>query len=343
MIKFFRKIRYDLTEKSKTGKYFKYAVGEIILVVIGILIALSINNWNESRKQEAKVNEALKEIHRDLSENIIESKDLIRNYRREDSIINILITKKLSIEDFKGNQGLIYSSTASNYYDLKINDNGYELLMTNSNNIPKKYQPLLRSLKNIYINDKGDLDQFIIFSKQEILSYLSHLKQNKEWYTDWSYNNKLTPEAIDYFHNDPYFKNHLSQYQALLLGNYYGGLHQFRIDAEASYQELTKILQLEDLVASDSTYYSINVKDYEHFLGTFKDDSANTAIISIESDQLFYQWNNHNKVKLVPTSRSTFIHALDYTFNSIQIDSIGQVISHKWRFGRQQGTLTKVN
>lgn len=36
--------------ENKTGKYFKYAIGEIVLVVIGILIALQINNWNESRK-----------------------------------------------------------------------------------------------------------------------------------------------------------------------------------------------------------------------------------------------------------------------------------------------------
>ena len=50
MIKFFRKIRYDLIEKNKTGKYLKYALGEIVLVVIGILIALQINNWNENRK-----------------------------------------------------------------------------------------------------------------------------------------------------------------------------------------------------------------------------------------------------------------------------------------------------
>ena len=53
MIKFFRKIRYDLMEKNKTGKYLKYAIGEIILVVIGILIALQINNWNEDRKRRA--------------------------------------------------------------------------------------------------------------------------------------------------------------------------------------------------------------------------------------------------------------------------------------------------
>jgi len=50
MIKFFSRIRYDLMEKNKMRNYFKYAVGEIFLVVIGILIALGINNWNENRK-----------------------------------------------------------------------------------------------------------------------------------------------------------------------------------------------------------------------------------------------------------------------------------------------------
>ncbi|MBO3118020.1 hypothetical protein J4050_14780 [Winogradskyella sp. DF17] len=52
MIKFFRRIRQQLLDENKTGKYFKYAIGEIVLVVIGILIALQINNWNENRKNE---------------------------------------------------------------------------------------------------------------------------------------------------------------------------------------------------------------------------------------------------------------------------------------------------
>ena len=50
MIKFFRKTRYNLMEQNKTRKYFKYAIGEVVLVVVGILIALQINNWNENRK-----------------------------------------------------------------------------------------------------------------------------------------------------------------------------------------------------------------------------------------------------------------------------------------------------
>lgn len=52
MIKFFGKIRQKLIEKFKIQSYFVYAFGEIVLVVIGILIALQINNWNENRKQE---------------------------------------------------------------------------------------------------------------------------------------------------------------------------------------------------------------------------------------------------------------------------------------------------
>lgn len=55
MIKFFRKIRKNLLTDGKTGKYFKYAIGEILLVVIGILIALSINNWNENKKSERQI------------------------------------------------------------------------------------------------------------------------------------------------------------------------------------------------------------------------------------------------------------------------------------------------
>ena len=49
MVKFFRKIRYDLMEKNKTGKYLKYAFGEIILVVIGILIAIQLNEWRNDK------------------------------------------------------------------------------------------------------------------------------------------------------------------------------------------------------------------------------------------------------------------------------------------------------
>nr|WP_282043657.1 DUF6090 family protein [Winogradskyella flava] len=69
MIKFFRKIRQQLIQENKMGKYFKYAIGEILLVVIGILIALQINNWNENRKSRltevTKLNKLLEDLKLD--------------------------------------------------------------------------------------------------------------------------------------------------------------------------------------------------------------------------------------------------------------------------------------
>ena len=66
MIKFFRRIRKKLLAEGNTVKYFKYAVGEIVLVVIGILIALQINNWNENKKKKATFKYHLESLVEDL-------------------------------------------------------------------------------------------------------------------------------------------------------------------------------------------------------------------------------------------------------------------------------------
>ena len=75
MIKFFRHIRQSLIMENKTGRYFKYAIGEIVLVVIGILIALQINNWNEDRKNNKLKVYYMNSIKNDL---IKDTLDIIR-------------------------------------------------------------------------------------------------------------------------------------------------------------------------------------------------------------------------------------------------------------------------
>jgi hypothetical protein len=75
MIKFFRRIRKQLADDNKPLKYARYAIGEIALVVIGILIALSINNWNEDRKSKEMEHKMLKELY---STNVLNIKDLER-------------------------------------------------------------------------------------------------------------------------------------------------------------------------------------------------------------------------------------------------------------------------
>jgi hypothetical protein len=68
MIKFFRKIRQKLLQENKVTQYLTYAIGEILLVVIGILIALQVNNWNENRKYQREAVAILKNLKSELSD-----------------------------------------------------------------------------------------------------------------------------------------------------------------------------------------------------------------------------------------------------------------------------------
>ena len=77
MIKFFRKIRQRLVIEDKFSKYLLYAIGEIILVVIGILIALQINNWNEKQKNKQQELIILENILQDLKNDKVGLIDII--------------------------------------------------------------------------------------------------------------------------------------------------------------------------------------------------------------------------------------------------------------------------
>ncbi|MDT0559137.1 DUF6090 family protein [Ichthyenterobacterium sp. W332] len=69
MIKFFRHIRRSLIQGNKMGKYLKYAIGEIILVMIGILLALQVNNWNNNRLEDKEEKDVIAKLHADFKEN----------------------------------------------------------------------------------------------------------------------------------------------------------------------------------------------------------------------------------------------------------------------------------
>jgi hypothetical protein len=76
MLRFFIKIRQKLLEENKIGNYLKYAIGEIFLVVIGILIALSINNWNEANKNAKREHAFLTNLQQDLSSDSLRLKEI---------------------------------------------------------------------------------------------------------------------------------------------------------------------------------------------------------------------------------------------------------------------------
>ena len=92
MIKFFRKIRYKLMSENKNTKYFKYAIGEIVLVVIGILIALQINNWNVARVETNQEIKILKELKNDLNTNLAEITEMITDISNRKKAANLILS-----------------------------------------------------------------------------------------------------------------------------------------------------------------------------------------------------------------------------------------------------------
>jgi len=114
MIKFFRKIRQRLLTENKFSKYLIYAIGEIILVVIGILIALQINTWNDKRIKKSEVKSYAKKLILDLGQDVSDVKWIRWQaevaYLRLDSLVNY--TRHLSIDDCKNSDLYILTYNA---------------------------------------------------------------------------------------------------------------------------------------------------------------------------------------------------------------------------------------
>ena len=127
MIKFFRKIRQNLVMENKTSKYFKYAVGEIFLVVIGILIALQINNWNEEKKNNKIEISILRELLSDSKTNLASlEEDIELNRKAIQSnllITDFLTTGKTYHDSLDVHFGFIQYNT-----QFTINTGGFENL-----------------------------------------------------------------------------------------------------------------------------------------------------------------------------------------------------------------------
>lgn len=99
MINFFSKIRKKLAAENKVMAYLRYAIGEILLVVIGILIALQINNWNENRKKENEFRFALKQLHETISVDQALMTSLTDIYRFQLKMIDSLMNGAQNIPD----------------------------------------------------------------------------------------------------------------------------------------------------------------------------------------------------------------------------------------------------
>jgi Family of unknown function (DUF6090) len=138
MIKFFRKIRQNLLVENKTGKYFKYAIGEIVLVMIGILLALQVNNWNQQRIAIQKEQLLLEALHNEFVENKAQFEKVVDRHKLAMASTQYVIAqfpidpKTINIKTFREKmigwgRGITFNPTQGVIRSL-VNTSSFELI-----------------------------------------------------------------------------------------------------------------------------------------------------------------------------------------------------------------------
>jgi len=183
MIKFFRKIRRNLLSEGKTGKYMKYAIGEIVLVVIGILIALQINNWNEGIKKDELVKSYLITIKDNLNQDL-------EDFEKQ---IQILNTQKKEIDSIVK----ILNLESSNLLTMN------EIIVQNQNVLMFREKETINNSSFLSIINSGSLNLFSKNTQNNLLE----LAQAQNQYIAGIQTNKLASNSIlsDLFSQLPFF------------------------------------------------------------------------------------------------------------------------------------------
>jgi len=151
MIKFFRKIRQNLLSENKFSKYLIYALGEIILVVIGILIALQLNNLNENKKNNVFEKEILSQIKENLKNDKSVLKKIEMNFSKaissSDKILNAKVSQKTE-DSIK-----IWLGSIIQFDRFQPLTNAYEVVK--SNGLDRISNKQLRFLLGRYYDDES--------------------------------------------------------------------------------------------------------------------------------------------------------------------------------------------
>ncbi len=171
MIKFFRRIRENLLSENSFSKYLTYAIGEIVLVVIGILIALQINNWNEQRKIDVLEVQTLKEIVSDLQDDLsslendrglnhrgLESASIIREALDNNQAYHDSLAYHFGEQDFNAT----YTLKTSGYDNLK--SLGFQIIANDS---------IRKSITDLYASEYSFLKEREDLAMQRTYEYFS--------------------------------------------------------------------------------------------------------------------------------------------------------------------------
>ena len=269
MIKLFRNTRRKLLAENKFSKYLVYAVGEIFLVVVGILIALWINNANQESINEKKAEVILKEIQRDLKKDIEGSKKVIKTFIKYDSIARLLLWDKFTADQMFGMPyemkpfEIVYNSIT-----FETSNNGYVNFNRNLNNIPTKYDAITNELKDLYdLRGAG-----LAFANERMKSIVfENIDEINNF--DWnvaSVKSGVPEEAKHYYMQDLGFKKQLIQYMNGI-ANMFVATELYRRQAIKLHNKISEILSSDAMLPSRGRLNTAqSALALNNILGTYK-------------------------------------------------------------------------
>lgn len=185
-------------QAGKTGKYLKYAIGEIILVVIGILIALSINNWNENKNNIKQANNHLETIKLNLEDDIKQAEDLVSISETNIEYANIFLDQFKTLKPIDENIQM-YIIILMLEHNIEVNKNGIDAL-TSSNGMSYINKDLQVKILNYYRHIEQLKSREEISANDIISMYEPYVK--KHYNTIYNKTNPW-PRQAEFYKNDP--------------------------------------------------------------------------------------------------------------------------------------------
>lgn len=327
MLTFFRKIRRRFFTSDRFSKYILYALGEIILVVIGILIALQINNWNELNTQQERFLKILKEIRSDLESDIKTASYVMKRGDEVDSLSGLILNYRFTKEDYFKKENKTLSWVGLQFHPFEYRKTGFNKFENFEANIPEKYDSIAQDI-NFYYNELTGLHDDIYQSfRQQIKDRHDYLSMNYNWYHLFR-KDSITEEVADFFASNPLYKNWVAQHKSDNTAGKHGTIRWLHDGA------LSLILKVNALIDDGYSFDKMNFqselglplepKDAD-LQGIYVDEKGEKVSITMKNNYLLL-----DQVRLLKKfSKDTFgIRIIDWVLVPKR-DSLGRVVTLK--------------
>jgi hypothetical protein len=237
MIKLFRHIGQRMIKENRVSKYLLYAVGEIILVVIGILIALQINNWNESRKLENKVESIYAIVKSDLQFDMENIDYVLEAMLPEDTILGMILEGRMTRELYENCDNCEF--VVGGFPDITLRSRGLTLLEENSTIFDAQQDSLFIQISEFYSYYFTEIEVDMEEIEMDYSDNFAFWKSNKTWFADTIQSIK-NDDFVEYALTDPDYINRVASWRRLYFQNYLGHLKEYKESALILIADLDK-------------------------------------------------------------------------------------------------------